>query len=237
MWRFGGAGERRPTSRRAPWDRRGWRGWTVPGAGVSRRGESDGASRNACRQPPLDELIEQRRRRLTGAEPLEPAVGPLAQHGESGTGEHRLDRLAMGVRQPAQQQHFYFVPDELGNDLIPAGIVEATDPGKIHHGDRAWREIPLDVFANRAAGGPRDEVGIETGDRLLQNGVHHDVWNHCFDDPPALSDTCSGMMSRTCDPGNAGNPSLSGTSSSQRGTIAIRAVPLRMAIFPSQRAR
>src|SRR5438309_8924230 len=99
MWRFGGAGERRPTSRRAPWDRRGWREWTGPDGGVSRRGESDGASRNACRQPPLDELIEQRRRRLTGAEPLEHAVGSLAQHREPGTGEHRLDRLAMGIRQ------------------------------------------------------------------------------------------------------------------------------------------
>src|SRR2546427_8406697 len=71
MWRFGRAGERRPSNRRAPWDRREWRAWKVPGGGVSRRGESDGASRIACGQPPLDQLIEQRRSRLTGAEPLE----------------------------------------------------------------------------------------------------------------------------------------------------------------------
>src|SRR5213593_198345 len=237
MWRFGRAGERRPTSRHAPWDRRGWRGWTVPGAGVSRRGESNGASRNACRQPPLDELIEERRRRLTGAEPLEDTVGPLAQHREPRTGEDRLDRLAMSVRQPAQQQHFDLVAHEFGHDLVGAGIVQAADAGEVHDGDGAWREIPLDVFANRAPGGPRDEVGVETGDRLLQNRMHHDMWNHRCDDPPAFSATCSGMINRTCDPGNAGNPSLSGTSSSQRGTIAIRAVPLRMATLPSQRAR
>ena len=34
-----------------------------------------------------------------------------------------------------------------------------------------------------------------------------------------------------------GQPFRSGTSSSQLGTIAMRAVPLRMAIFPSHRAR
>src|ERR1041384_5574797 len=148
MWSFGKAGERLQSSRHAPWDRRGWRGWTAPDGGVSRRGESDGASRKGGRQPPLDELIEERRRRITGAKPLESAVGPLAQHREPRAGEDRLDRLAMGVRQPAQQQHSDLVPDEFGHDLVRAGIVEAADARKIHDGDRAWREIPLDVFAN-----------------------------------------------------------------------------------------
>src|SRR5213594_1909790 len=237
MWRFGGAAERRRTSRRAPWDRRGWRGWTGPGGGVSSRSESDGASRNACRQPPLDQLIQQGGRRLTGAEALEHTVGALAQDREPGAGEHRLDRFAMRLRQSPQQQHLHLVADELGDDFIRAGIIEAPDAGEIHDRDGAGEQIPLDVFANRAPGGPRDEVGVEPGDRLLQDGLHHDVWNHRFDDPPAFSVTCSGMMSRTCDPGNAGNPSFNGTSSSQRGTIAMRAVPLRMATLPSQRAR
>ena len=80
---------------------------------------------------------------------------------------------------------------------------------------------------------PGDQVGVKARDGLLQNRVHHDVRNHFFGDPPS----CSGMINSTCDPGNAGNPSFNGTSSSQRGTIAIRAVPLRIAIFPSQRAR
>src|SRR5712691_3311468 len=241
MWRFGRAGERRRSSRRAPWGRREWRGWKVPGGGVSRRGESDGASRIACGEPPLDQLIEQRRSRLTGAEPLERSVGALAQHGEPGAGEHGFDRLAVRVGEPAQQQHLDLVADQFGDDLVGARIVEAANPGEVHHRDAAGREIPLDVFAYRAPGGPRDEIGVETGDRLLEHGVYHDELNHCFDGPPGppgpFSDTCSGMMSRTCDPGNAGNPSFSGTSSSQRGTIAMRAVPLRIATLPSQRAR
>src|SRR6266545_912477 len=241
MWRFGRAGERQPSSRRAPWGRREWRGWTVPGGGVSRRGESDGAYRIACGQPPLDQLLEQRRSRLTGADPLECTVSALAQHGEPGAGENGFERLTVCIRQPAQQQHVHLVADQLRDDLVGARIVEAADAGEIHHGDGAWRKIPLDIFTDRAPGGPRDEVGIEPGDRLLQYGVYHDVWNHCFDGPPGppgpFSDSCSGMMSSTCDPGNTGNPSFSGTSSSQRGTIAMRAVPLRMATFPSQRAR
>src|SRR2546426_9883515 len=236
MWRFGRAGERQPSSRRAPWDRREWRAWKVPGGGVSRRGESDGASRNACGQPPLDQLIEQRRGRLTGAEPLECSVGALAEHGEPGAGKYRFDRLTVRIRQPAQQQHLDLVADQLRYDLIGARIVEAADAGEIHHGDRAGEKISLDVFANRATGGSRDEVGVKTGDRLLQDGLNHDMWNHHFFGDP-FSDSCSGMMSRTCDPGNVGNPSLSGTSSSHRGTIAIRAVPLRIATLPSQRAR
>src|SRR2546427_10269984 len=236
MWRFGRAGERRPSNRRAPWDRREWRAWKVPGGGVSRRGESDGASRIACGQPPLDQLIEQRRSRLTGAEPLESTVGALVQHGQPGAGEHRLDRLTVRVRQAAQQQHLDLFADQLGHDLIGTRIVEATDAREIHHGDGSRSKVPLDIFANRATGGPGDEVGVKTGDRLLQDGLEPDMWKHNFFSDP-FSDSCSGMMSRTCDPGNVGNPSLSGTSSSHRGTIAIRAVPLRMATLPSQRAR
>src|SRR6267378_1157886 len=154
MWRFGRAGERWRSSRRVPWDRREWRGWTVPGGGVSRRGESDGASRIACGQPPLDQLIEQRRSRLTGAEPLECTVGALTQHGKTGAGEHRFDRLTVRIRQPAQQQHLDLVADQLRNDLVGARIVEAADAGEIHHRDAAELEISLDVFANRASGGP-----------------------------------------------------------------------------------
>src|SRR5216684_372539 len=153
---------------------------------------------------------------LTGAEPLECTVWALAQHGQPGAGENGLDRLAVRVRQAAQQQHLDLFADQLGHDLIGTRIIEAPDAREIHHRDAARGEVPLDVFANRAAGGPRDEVGVETGDRLLQNGVYHDVLNHFFDGPPgSLSDACSGMMSSTCDPGNAGNPSFSGTSSSQ----------------------
>jgi len=42
-----------------------------------------------------------------------------------------------------------------------------------------------------------------------------------------------GMMMSTWAPGNAGGPSFKGTSSSHLGTIAMRAVPLRIAILPS----
>ena len=54
---------------------------------------------------------------------------------------------------------------------------------------------------------------------------------------PGVVDPCSGMMMSTWAPGNAGRPSCNGTSSSHFGTIAMRAVPLRIAILPSQRAR
>src|SRR6266545_635707 len=225
-----------PSSRRAPWGRREWRAWTVPGGGVSRRGETDGASWIACRQPPLDQLIEQRRSRLAGAQALEDAVGALAQHRQSGAGEHGLDGLTMGIGEPAQQQHLHLVADQLRDDLVGARIIETADAGEIHHRDGTRGKIPLDVFPHCSAGRARHQVGVKTGDRLLENGMHHDVWNHHFFDDP-FSDSCSGMMSRTCDPGNSGNPSFSGTSSSQRGTIAMRAVPLRMATLPSQRAR
>src|SRR6266700_6147567 len=142
----------------------------------------------------------------------------------------------MGIGEPAQQQDFHLVAHQLRDDLVGARIIEAPDAGEIHHRNGPRGKIPLDVFPNRSAGGACHEVGVETGHGLLENGVHHDLRNHYFFDDP-FSDSCSGMMSRTCDPGNAGNPSFSGTSSSQRGTIAMRAVPLRMATLPSQRAR
>jgi hypothetical protein len=43
------------------------------------------------------------------------------------------------------------------------------------------------------------------------------------------------MVTCTCDPGKGASFSNSGTSSSQLGTIAIFAVPLRTLTFPSHR--
>src|SRR3989454_6698771 len=93
------------------------------------------------------------------------------------------------------------------------------------------RHRPLDALAHDAARRTGDQVRIDARHRFLEHRVHVDVLYHGFVDP------CSGMMMSTWAPGNAGRPSFKGTSSSHLGTIAMRAVPLRIAILPSQRAR
>src|SRR5438034_8976490 len=72
---------------------------------------------------------------------------------------------------------------------------------------------------------------IDARHRFLEHRVHVDVLYHGFVDP------CSGMMMSTWAPGNAGRPSFKGTSSSHLGTIAMRAVPLRIAILPRSEER
>src|SRR2546426_1959634 len=93
---------------------------------------------------------------------------------------------------------------------------------------RATATSPAAVAFARRTG---DQVRIDARHRFLEHRVHVDVLYHGFVDP------CSGMMISTWAPGNAGRPSFKGTSSSHLGTIAMRAVPLRIAILLSQRAR
>src|SRR3989454_4824670 len=128
------------------------------------------------------------------------------------------------------------VAQQLGHDLVGAGIVDAADAGEVDAGDRdladaAARDRPLDPLAHHPARRSCDEVRVDARDRLLEHRVHVDVLYHRSADP------CSGMMMRTWAPGKGGRPSFSGTSSSHFGTIAMRAVPLRIAILPSQRTR
>ncbi len=145
------------------------------------------------------------------------------------THQDRLDRLTVTVGEAPQQQHLHLA-QQLGDDLVGAGIVNAANAREIHpgHGGSGASDCPFDFLANRAPRRSGHQIGEKAGHGLLQDGVHVDMLNH-FRDP------CSGMISSTCEPGNAGSPSLSGTSSSQEGTMLIRAVPLRMEIFPSHR--
>src|SRR5207244_40339 len=107
-----------------------------------------------------------------------------------------------------------------------------ADAGEIYARDRhvpvGGRHLTLDALAHDAPGGPRDQVRIDAGNRFLEHRVHVDALYHRFVDP------CSGMMMSTWAPGKAGRPSFKGTSSSHFGTIAIRAVPLRIAILRSE---
>src|SRR5216117_395396 len=144
----------------------------------------------------------------------------------------------MPVRDPRQDQHGRPVAQQLGHDLVGAGVVDAPDAGEVHAGDRDLAGVPppapdrpLDPLSHPPARRPRDEVRVDARDRLLEHRVHVDVLYHRSADP------CSGMMMSTCAPGKGGRPSFRGTSSSHFGTIAMRAVPLRIAIFPSQRTR
>src|SRR5437016_7813103 len=102
----------------------------------------------------------------------------------------------------------------------------ARDPS-----DLATRDRPLPPLARPPARRSCDEVRVDARDRLLEHRVHVDVLYHRSADP------CSGMMMSTWAPGKGGRPSFKGTSSSHGGTIAMRAVPLRIAILPVQRTR
>src|SRR2546428_9992527 len=149
----------------------------------------------------------------------------------------------MSLADPREHQHRGAVAQQFRHDLIGAGIVDTADAREVDARDRHLagpvrppgppqsRDRLLDPLAHHAAGGTRDQVRVEAGDGLLEHRMHVDVLYHGSVDP------CSGMMMRTWAPGKGGRPSFSGTSSSHFGTIAMRAVPLRIAIFPSQRTR
>ena len=149
--------------------------------------------------------------------------------------EHRLDGLPVPVGEAHEHQQGGPVAQQLRDDFVGAGVVDAADAGEIDARDRhvpfGGRHLTLDALAHDAPGGPRDQVGIDAGNRFLEHRVHVDALYHRFVDP------CSGMMMSTWAPGKAGRPSFKGTSSSHFGTIAIRAVPLRIAILPSHRVR
>src|SRR5216683_133433 len=201
----------------------------------SRERQREGPSGGTCREPPRDELVEQGGRRLGRPQHVERAVPPLDQRRQAVARKHGLDRLQVAVRDPREHQHRGPVPQQLRHDLVGARVVDAAHPREVDPGHRQGvgdaGQGALDVRAHEAARGPRDEVCEHARARFLERRVHVDLLDHRWLDP------CSGIMMSTWAPGNAGRPSFKGTSSSHGGTMAMRAVPLRMAILPSQRTR
>ena len=146
------------------------------------------------------------------------------------SGQDGLDGLAVSVGEPGEEQHAEALAQQLRHDLVRARVVDAADAGEVDARDAGFsHDRLLDALAHRTARGTRDQVGVGAGYGSPQHGMNVDVLDHAFLVP------CSGMMIRTCAPGKAASPSASGTSSSHDGVMLIRAVPLRIEIFPSHR--
>ncbi len=167
------------------------------------------------------------------AEDVEGAVGALEHHGQARAPDHVLDRLAVSVVDAAQQQDHAGVAQQLGDDLVGAGVIDATHVGEVDHGHPRLDagDGPLDLLAHGAPRRSRDQVAVDTRHLALQHLMDVDALYH------GVADPCSGMMINTWAPGNGGRPSRIGTSSSHFGKMAMRAVPLRIEILPSQRER
>src|SRR6266566_9009292 len=67
--------------------------------------QREGPSGGAGGEPPRDELFEQNGGGLGSAQGLERAARSLDERGEPVPREHRLDGLAVGVRDPREHQH------------------------------------------------------------------------------------------------------------------------------------
>src|SRR5688572_31356983 len=125
----------------------------------------------------------------------------------------------MPVGDSREHEHREVMAEQLGDDLVGAGVVDASNASEIHPRDRhvVPRDCALDPLPHHTARRACDEIRVDARHGLLEHRVHVDVLYHCVVDP------CSGMMMSTWAPGNGGKPSFKGTSSSHLGTIAMRA--------------
>ena len=143
-----------------------------------------------------------------------------------------LDRLVLILAQAVQHHEpaaaLAVGQQQLGHDLVGAAEVEQLDVGEVEQGGEAVGagQGLLDAVPDGGAGGAGDEVAVGRGDGLAQQVADADGLDH------RASASCAGMMICTWAPGKNGRCSPSGTSSSHGGTIASRAVPLRIEILP-----
>src|SRR6185503_1509192 len=158
----------------------------------------------------------------------------LGQGGDrqSMVGEYVLDRLVLILAQPPEDDvaatRLPAGQEQLGDDLVGAAEIEQLDAGEIEQGGEAAgvRHGLLDSVPDGGAGGAGDEVPVGRGDDLAQQVADVDGLDH------RASASWAGMMICTWAPGKNGRCSPNGMSSSHGGTIASRAVPLRIEILP-----
>ena len=157
--------------------------------------------------------------------------------GEAVVIEYLLDRLVLVVAESLKHHHaaasVAVGQEELGHHFVCATEIEELDVGEVEQGRCAigLGERRLDAVANRGAGRPSDEVAVRGRGGLTQEGADPDSLDH------RDSVSGAGMVICTWAPGKNGRCSLNGTSSSHTGTIASRAVPLRIEILPSHLSR
>ena len=176
--------------------------------------------------------------RASGGHPAQqPGLGVLLAlghggHGQPVVGEHVLDRLVLVLAQsaagPRSGRPLPAGQEQLGHDLVGAAEIEQLDAGEVEQRGEAVgaRHGLLDTVPDGGAGGAGDEVPVGRGDRLAQQVADVDGLDH------RASASWAGMMICTWAPGKNGRCSPSGMSSSHGGTIASRAVPLRIEILP-----
>ena len=151
--------------------------------------------------------------------------------------QHALDRVEVHVAQDAHHEvrlagarrRPHLAEQQLRHHLVGAGEVEQPHVLEVDH--REARLVPLrddvlDLGADRGARRAGDEVRVQVAHGATQDVGKVDMRNH-------RAWTRSGIVIWTCAPGNGDSFSSSGTSSSHGGTIAMRAVPLRMDSLPS----
>jgi hypothetical protein len=122
--------------------------------------------------------------------------------------------------------------DQFGDDFVGAGEIDQADPGEVEQGLGAivLAEGGHQPVTDGRPGGTRDQVAICVAGGLAEDGIQRN-------DPVCHVASLPGTSSVTWAPGNQASPVVIGGASSHGGTIATRAVPLRIAILPCQRAR
>jgi len=145
--------------------------------------------------------------------------------GEAADQEEGLARRGAGLERAG---------DELGDDLVGARAVDEpyrreVEDDDVHAAHTA--QLGLDGGAHGAARGTGHQVVVELAEGAGEDPADVDLGDH------RASCASAGMTSCTWAPGNGASPSASGTSWSHGGTMAMRAVPLRMLSFPCHRTR
>src|SRR6185369_1668319 len=135
-----------------------------------------------------------------------------------------LDGLSVILAQPAQYDDdiISLFEQQLRDDFIGAAEIHQPHRRKVEESGAALESgdsLP-DTGAHRTSGGPGNEIGIGSVDRFPQHAVHPDGMHHVVGAP-----SFAGITIWSCAPGNDGSDSVIRTSSSQGGTMAIRAVP------------
>src|SRR5690606_20765536 len=142
------------------------------------------------------------------------------------TAKHEEDLVARGVLVALQQ---------LGDDLVGAREVEDGHLREVDQRERANAralEARLDGHADRAAGGPGDQMGVQRRDGALEHLA--DVDGQRVQRQIAHASR-AGSTIEIWAPGKGARWSTRGGVSSHGGTWAMRAVPLRTEIAPFQR--